>query len=243
MEQRYSAARSTVQQVRADHPGESADDLANRLIRLCARDLAVGGAMSGGAAASPVAGVTVAAASLGAEASYGVGRLGEMVMAIGIVHGFEHATAKERAAWVAAVLGVSEGAAMGLTGVAARAGATGGARLLRRLPTGASAGGSSTRRFAARVSGKGGPWSLAALIPYGIGAGVGAAGNAALAYSVGRASKRYFATHLAPGPGRPPPGPGPSPADDSGGGDSGDDDIWDAEVLEERILDPEDGPA
>ncbi|MEZ5268449.1 MAG: hypothetical protein R2789_07760 [Microthrixaceae bacterium] len=45
------------------------------------------------------------------------------------------------------------------------------------------------------LAGKGGPWGLAALLPYGIGASVGAAGNAALALSVGRAAQRWFSAH------------------------------------------------
>ena len=234
VEQRYAAALDTVARLRAEHPSGTEGDLSTRIIRQCARDLAVGGAMSGGAAASPVAGLTVAAATLGAEATYGVSRLGEMVMAIGIVHGFEHASARERLTWVAAALGASEGAAIGLTGVAARAGAVGGARLLRRLPAAGAviAGAGRTRSLAGRLASKGGPWSLAALVPYGIGAGVGAAGNAALAWSVGRAARRYFASH----PGAASAG---GPASSFSDGYYYEEEIWEAEVVEERILDDE----
>ncbi len=235
VEQRYAAALDTVARLRTEHPRESSEELADRLVRQCARDLAVGGAMSGGAAASPVAGLTVAAATLGAEATYGVSRLGEMVMAVGIVHGFEHGSARDRLTWVAAVLGASEGAAIGLTGVAARAGAVGGARVLRRLPsaTAALAGAGRTRRLAGRLAARGGPWSLAALVPYGIGAGVGAAGNAALAWSVGRAAKRYFSTHG-------------DPSETAKGAQAGgtvwyEEEIWEAEVVEERFLDDDEG--
>ena len=42
--------------------------------------------MTGGAAASPVAGPTATAAMFGTEGLAGVSRLGEMVMAIGIVY-------------------------------------------------------------------------------------------------------------------------------------------------------------
>lgn len=229
VQQRYSAALETVSRLHEEHPEDSPDSLSARLVRQCARDLAVGGAMSGGAAASPVAGLTVAAATLGAEATYGVGRLGEMVMAIGIVHGFEHDSARERLTWVAAALGASEGAAIGLTGVAARAGAVGGARILRRLPTtgAAIAGAGRTRRLAGRLAARGGPWGLAALVPYGIGAGVGAAGNAALAWSVGRAARRYFSARS-------------EGLDPAAAGDFEffyEEEIWEAEVVEERFLD------
>lgn len=231
---RHEAARSAVSRLRAEFPEDFPDELANRLIRQCIRDLAIGGALSGGAAASPAAGPTAGAAVLGPEGAARVSRLGEMVMAIGIVNGADRADADERAVYIAAALGVSEGAAMGLTGLAARAGARGGARLLQRIPSAAAAtasGAGRTRRMASRMAEKGGPWGLAALLPYTIGAGVGAAGNSALALSAGRAAKHYFAsrTDLAGRTGEE----GAAAATDEDG------DVWDAEVVEERILDEE----
>lgn len=226
VQQRYSAALAQVQRVRTEHPDEQPEDLVARIIRRCSRDLAMGGAMTGGAAASPVAGAATAVGALGAETAFGVGRLGEMVMAIGILNGLEHSSASERAVWVAAALGISEGAAMGLTGIAARTGARGGARLLQRLPNAASTVGTGrTGRMAARMAAKGGPWSLAALVPFGIGAGLGAAGNAALAVSVGRAARVYFASQS------PPPHGSATSAEEAHR-----EEIWDVEVIEERIL-------
>ena len=225
---RHDAATAAVTRLRAEHPTDSPDELADRLVRQCMRDLAINGAVSGGAAASPVAGPAAAAAVLGTESAASVSRLGEMVMAIGIVLGSDRADPDERALFIAAALGMTEGAAVGLTGLAARAGARGGARVLQRLPGAAAAGTGRTRRLAARMAGRGGPWGLAALLPYTIGAGVGAAGNGALALSVGRAAKHYF------GSGELDPG-------DIGGREAADggpdDDLWDAEVVEERILD------
>ena len=196
VDQRYAAAVEAVSRLRAEDPGATPDQLADRLIRRCARDLAVGGAVSGGAAASPVAGVTVAAASAGADATYSTGPPSARLMGLGRAGRRRAARAEERAGWIWAVLGLSEGAAVGLTGLAARVGARGGARLLSRLPTAtqAAANASMSRKVMSRLSNGRGPWSLAALVPYGIGAGVGAAGNAVLAQSVGRAAKQYFAT-------------------------------------------------
>jgi hypothetical protein len=230
---RHDAAMASVAQLRAEHPTDSPEELANRLIRQCIRDLAINGAVSGGAAASPVAGPAAAAAVLGTESAASVSRLGEMVMAIGIVLGSDRADPDERALFIAAALGMTEGAAMGLTGLAAKAGARGGARVLQRLPSAAAAtaaGAGRSRRLAARMAGKGGPWGLAALLPYTIGAGVGAAGNGALALSVGRAAKHYF------GSGDLDPGSDGGEAPDGG---AADDELWDAEVVEERILDDE----
>lgn len=196
VEQRYGTAVHDVAALRGEHPDESADELANRIIRRYARELALGGAVTGGAAASPVAGVAVAAASAGADATFSVGRLGEMIMAIGLVYGHDTATVDERRASIVTIMGLADGAAVGMSGLAARAGAKGGARVLQRIPTAppaATAG--AGRKALAKLSSTKGPWSLAALVPYGIGAGVGAAGNALLARAVGRAAKEYFASH------------------------------------------------
>lgn len=202
VDQRFAMAVEAVSRLRVENPAATADELADRLIRRCARELAVGGAVAGGAAASPVAGVTVAVATAGADATFSMGRLSEMIMGIGLIYGHEQATVDERTALVLAVLGLSESAAVGLTGIAARVGSRGGARLVARLPAGAapSPTAGATRRALSKVSGARGPWSLAALVPYGIGAGVGAAGNAVLAHSVGRAAKQYFSSTGSPDP-------------------------------------------
>src|SRR5690606_19184726 len=185
VDQRYAMAVEVVSRLRAEDPSATADELAERLIRRCAKELAVGGAVAGGAAASPVAGVAVAAATAGADATWSMGRLSEMIMGIGLIYGHPQHTVDERTALVLAVLGLSESAAVGLTGVAARVGSRGGARLVSRLPSGAAAPATAgvTRRTLAKLSSSKGPWSLAALVPYGLGATIGAAGNAVLAHS------------------------------------------------------------
>lgn len=245
VDQRSVVAWEAVQRLRDEHPGASVDELADLLIRRCVKEMALGGAVTGGAAASPVAGVAVAAASAGADATYSVGRLSEMIMGLGLLYGHEAATPEERRGWIVAVLGVSEGAAVGLTGLAARLGSRGGARLMARLPDAATAAaaGRGTRALARMTTTKG-PWGLAALVPYGIGAGVGAAGNAVLAQSVGSAAKQFFAG----GTGAPPPQRRPprhAPPDGTAGPAEGaldDDDVIDGEVVDEVILDVEADP-
>lgn len=237
--QRHEAAEAAVRQLRADHPDADTHALADALIRRCVRDMALGGAVTGGAAASPIAGVAVAAASAGADATWSIGRLGEMVMGLGIIYGHDESTRRERAIWVAATLGLTEGAAVGMTGLAARFGARSGAHLVSRIPA-AGAGAARAGRFAragsavARAASGKGPWSLAALLPYGIGAGIGAAGNAALAQAIGRSAKQYF-TSLA----TVPPG-GARTAESADAGASGwYEEVIDVEVVEEIILDAE----
>jgi hypothetical protein len=238
VEQRAGDAAAAVGLLRAEHPAADPDELADLLIRRCVRDLTVSGAMSGGAAASPLAGSALAAA--GADSIYGVGRLSEMVMAIGIAYGRTEATTGERAGWVLAALGLSEAGAMGVTGLAAKVGARGGARLVAKLPAASGAGGAAagvaagaarrgavgaaSRRAVARMASGRGPWSLAALLPYGIGAGVGAAGNALVARSVGVTAKQYF---------RDRPGGTAAP------GSAADDPVVDAEVIDVEVIDAE----
>lgn len=194
VEHRWAAAVADVTRMREDHPTDTPDQLADRLIRRYAKDLAIGGAVTGGAAAAPAAGVSVLAASAGADLVNSVGRLGELIMAVGLVYGNDTATLEERRAAIRTVMGIADGAAIGMGSLAARAGARSSARLLHRLPTGtAVAGAGLARRTATKLGASRGPWSLAALVPYGVGAGVGAAGNALLARAVGRGAKEYFA--------------------------------------------------
>lgn len=253
VEHRHHAAAADVARLRAEHPDDSPDQLADRLIRRYAKDLAVSGAVTGGAAASPVAGVAVAAASAGADAAVSVNRLGEMIMALGIIYGHEALSYEERRAAVLTVMGIADGAAVGMTGLAARAGAKGGARVLRKLPVaGSAASGGVARRTVTKLSSTKGPWSLTSLIPYGIGAGVGAAGNALLARAVGRAAKEYFSSgqgshHSPPLDGADPAGPtasatagtGGSHADTAGHGaeDLLDGDVIDGEWISDEVLD------
>lgn len=232
-EQRHDAAVQQVAELRRRFPGGSTDELCARLTRACALDLAMAGAVSGGAAASPAAGPTTTAAMLGAEGAMNAARLGELVMAIGILHGHHDATSGDRALWLAAALSAAEGTALGVTGMAARAGVRGSARLLDRLPGAGGAG------VASRAGGLGrlmpstkGPWGLAALLPYTLGASVGAVGNTALTLSVGQAATKYFSrTHA-----RARTRSRPSGARDRRAG-SGSEEIWDVEVVSERILD------
>jgi hypothetical protein len=104
-----------------------------------------------------------------------------------------------------------------------------------------------------RLANNKGPWSIAALVPYGIGAGVGAAGNAALAQAVGRAAKQYFANLSTTSSGAASSGTGSTGSTSAGSprtggsggshhagpGDVEDAEIIDVEFVEEIILDVE----
>ena len=198
VEQRSVHAAEQVARLRAEHPDDSPEELANRLIRRCAKDMSIAGAVSGGAAAAPVAGMAVAAASAGVDSAFSMNRLGELIMGIGEIYGHGIDSHDERRTAVLAVIGIVDGAAIGVSGLAAKAGAKGSARVLSRIPSPASGAvtGGVARRAVTKMGAKSGPWSLAALVPYGIGAGVGAAGNGLLARAVGKAAKEYFSSTI-----------------------------------------------
>lgn len=194
VESRYDAAAALVARLRAEHPDLTDDQLVERIVRRFSRELGVVAAMSGGAAAVPGAGTAAAVLTAGADVAYSVSRLGEMVLAIGIAYGHDAASFEERKAWVLAVLSMSRGAVAGLDGLAAKIGAEGGAAALVSL-TGAqleSINSKLAAKVVAKLSTDAAVSRLGRVLPFGIGAGVGAAGSIAIARSVARQARRFF---------------------------------------------------
>lgn len=194
VESRYDAAAALVARLRAEHPDLTDDQLVERIVRRFSRELGVVAAMSGGAAAVPGAGTAAAVLTAGADVAYSVSRLGEMVLAIGIAYGHDAASFEERKAWVLAVLSMSRGAVAGLDGLAAKIGAEGGAAALASL-TGAqleSINSKLAAKVVAKLSTDAAVSRLGRVLPFGIGAGVGAAGSIAIARSVARQARRFF---------------------------------------------------
>ena len=194
VESRYDAAAALVARLRAEHPDVTDDQLVERIVRRFSRELGVVAAMSGGAAAGPGAGTAAAVLTAGADVAYSVSRLGEMVLAIGIAYGHDAASFEERKAWVLAVLSMSRGAVAGLDGLAAKIGAEGGAAALASL-TGAqleSINSKLAAKVVAKLSTDAAVSRLGRVLPFGIGAGVGAAGGIAIAPSVARQARRFF---------------------------------------------------
>ena len=144
--------------------------------------------------AAAAAGTAAAVLTAGADVAYSVSRLGEMVLAIGIAYGHDAASFEERKAWVLAVLSMSRGAVAGLDGLAAKIGAEGGAAALASL-TGAqleSINSKLAAKVVAKLSTDAAVSRLGRVLPFGIGAGVGAAGSIAIARSVARQARRFF---------------------------------------------------
>ena len=194
VESRYEAAIDAVAELQAAHPTANSARIADLLIRRATRELAAVAAFSGGAAASPGIGTAASALTAGADLAWTLSRLGEMVMAIGAAYGHDASSIEQRRAWVMSVLTVADGAASGVEGVAARLGARGGLAAVQRMAgTDLSA---VNAGLGAKVTGRIVTEQVAAragrLVPFGIGAGIGAAGNMLITRSVGRAAKDYF---------------------------------------------------
>ena len=158
------------------------------------RELTALGAVSGGIAALPAAGTGTALATAGADIGWYTMRLADLIMTIAVIHGHDDATVDERRAWVLAVLAFGGGAAAGLEEAARHVGGSLGKRRLgavsgatlrslnRRLTTG----------LLSRYGSRRGAMVLGSLLPFGIGAAIGAGGNAYGVDAVARNADRFF---------------------------------------------------
>jgi len=176
--------------VRAKHPTASPADVIDQLERRYLAAAIGTGAASGGAAALPGVGTGASIVTGAAEIAAFVSATAMFVLAVAEVHGVPVNDPQVRRALVLTVLlgDVAE------TAVEAAAGAPHWAHVLGRTNREAIGGINSklarlmVGRFGARQS----ALLLGRAIPFGIGAGIGAAGNAALARAAIRTARRAF---------------------------------------------------
>jgi hypothetical protein len=200
VESRYRSAVLDVERLRREQPGATPEQLSDVLIRRAQRRLAAVAALSGGAAASPGLGTAAVLTTAGMDAAWTMSRLAELIMAIGVAHGHSAPDFAERKAWVLSALAMSNGAKGTMDELAGVAGVRGGVKMLRQL------GPSRLDAFNSRLMAKLGTRllirdSLLAagnVVPFGIGAGIGATGNAIITRKVGRAAVHLFATSPPP---------------------------------------------
>jgi hypothetical protein len=195
VETRYAPAEALVYRMRAERPWATTDEIVDVIVRRYSRELAAVAALTGGAAAIPGAGTGTALATGGIDLAYSMTKLGEMILAIGVAYGHTPHSIEERRTFVLEVLAMANGVATGIEGVAGRLGAKGGASLVARIPDEALLG--INKRLGAKVLAKfaaeQGAVRLGKIIPFGIGAGIGAAGNTLLTRSVARQARTFFA--------------------------------------------------
>ena len=208
VETRYDAATELVRELR-QRPGVSTPDhIVDHLVRRYSRDLATAAAWSGGVAAVPAVGTAAGLLVASADLARTISKLGEMVLAIGVAYGHDEASFEDRKAWLVAVLSMGRGAAVGVEGLAGRVGAGGGSRLAGTIATGALRPGHSKLASGAltRLSTEQAAARLGRLLPFGIGAGVGAAGTVMIVRSVARSARQYFSQQHPTAGRRPHPG-------------------------------------
>jgi hypothetical protein len=174
-------------------PG-NADELIKLIVKRYTRELAAVSALTGGAAAIPGAGTGTALATSTADLAYSITKMGEMILAIGIASGHDAQSLEQRRSWVISVLTMANGAAAGVEGMAGRIGSTGGARLVSRIPDESLS--SINAKLSAQVLTKfgieQGALRIGRLVPFGIGAGIGAAGSAVITRSTAKAARSFF---------------------------------------------------
>ncbi len=191
---RYPTAVSAVARVRAARPAAEGTQIADELIRLARRELVAVGAAAGGAAAVPGIGTSIGLAANTADVGWTVARLGELILAIGLAYGHTPESIEERRTWVLAVLAMATGASNGLRDLARQVGSKGGATIVKGVPNTVLIRMNRVlgRRLVARWSAREGFRRMGRLVPFGLGAVIGGAGNAAIVAVVGREAKRFF---------------------------------------------------
>ena len=195
VENRYESAAQVVAEFRRLEPGADDSAIVDRIVTKYSRELGAVAAISGGAAAVPGVGTAAGLAAASADVAWTMTRLGEMVLAIGIAHGHDAASFAERKAWVLSVLSMGRGAVTGVDGLAGRVGSRGGARLAAAISATQLDGVNSklATKLVARLTTEQAALRLGRVLPFGIGAGIGATGNVLIVRSMARAARQFFA--------------------------------------------------
>lgn len=178
--------------VRARRPDATPAELIDLLERRYLTAVVGVGAAAGGAAAVPGVGTATAVASGVAEITAFVSATAMYVLAVAEVHGVPITDPEVRRALVLAVL-LGEGATAALEGVAGESRHW--AKVISRRGSGEKVAGINAtlaRLLVTRFGARQGALFLGRALPFGIGAGVGAAGNAALAKAAIKTARRAF---------------------------------------------------
>ena len=178
----------------ASAPGTTVDEKVAAVTRTFARELAVAGAATGGAAAVPGVGTATAMAATAADLGWFTLRIADLVLTIAALHGHQRASVEERRAWILSVLAFGEGSAAGFARMAGEMGQDLGRKALSRIPAGVlrainrKLGRSVLTRFGARR----GVITLGRVLPFGIGAAVGGSANYMSVQAIGRHADSFF---------------------------------------------------
>ena len=164
------------------------DRRVRRITSAVRRELVATGAASGGAASLPGVGTAVTVASLGGDLAVTTLRLTDLVLTIGAIHGRRDAPVEERRLWVLAVLAFGDGAAAAVQRISAEVarGLTASSTARTSWDLLRATNRSLTRTVLVNYGKRRGAMAVGKLMPFGIGAAIGAGGNAKLVGTVAR---------------------------------------------------------
>ncbi len=190
VERRWSAAVDRA----AGATGETVDERIRHVCRSFASELGMVGAAAGGVAASPGVGTAAAVGAIAAELSVATTRQADLILTIAALHGHEEASVEERRAWILAVLVFGDGAANGLSSIAAETGKGLGKRATSAIPTSSlqKINRALGRQVVTKYGTKRGALAVGRLLPFGFGAAIGGSSNYVLVRALGRHTDRFF---------------------------------------------------
>ncbi|HWC12387.1 MAG TPA: EcsC family protein [Acidimicrobiales bacterium] len=175
-------------------PGATTEERARAVTRTFARELAVAGAATGGAAAVPGVGTATAMAATAADLGWFTLRIADLILTVAALHGHDRASVEERRAWILSVLAFGEGSAAGFARMAGEMGHDLGRKAVSRIPASAlrAINRKLGRSLLARFGTRRGSVTLGRMLPFGIGAAVGGSANYMSVQAIGRHAESFF---------------------------------------------------
>ncbi len=195
VEQQWKRAQGRVASEKRRRPDADAEEIAASIVRDFRRDLTVIGGVSGGVAAIPGAGTAArVVAGLSAEGLVLLERSILMTLAVAHAHGHDLTDMEMRKYALLRVLGVWAGATEGMASFSSLVATGLGTKATKAIPMPAihAINKAVGKRVVVKWSTKSGALRLGSLLPFGIGAGLGAGGNHVMARGLGKAAIAEF---------------------------------------------------
>ncbi|AHK29879.1 hypothetical protein OPAG_04700 [Rhodococcus opacus PD630] len=182
-----------VEWVRRSHPGESPAQIIERMEKMFLLAVTGSGSAVGATAAIPGVGTVASIAAVGAESAFFLEAAALLTLAVASVHGISAADHQQRRALVLSVALGESGMEIvqKATGVTAKNWAS---AITSRIPGPTMKGMNSTlvRKFITKYAARRSALILGKLVPAGIGAAIGGAGNRAIGKGVVKNAREAF---------------------------------------------------
>ena len=187
------AVAKYVEWVRRSHPGESPAQIIERMEKMFLLAVTGSGSAVGATAAIPGVGTVASIAAVGAESAFFLEAAALLTLAVASVHGISAADHQQRRALVLSVALGESGMEIvqKATGVTAKNWAS---AITSRIPGPTMKGMNSTlvRKFITKYAARRSALILGKLVPAGIGAAIGGAGNRAIGKGVVKNAREAF---------------------------------------------------